>query len=57
MSSKKGTVFNPIDVIAGVLLVLSGLLTIFGIVNLGTVLAGLGLLIEAIKITMQFGVK
>ncbi|MEK6907389.1 MAG: hypothetical protein AABW45_02580 [Nanoarchaeota archaeon] len=51
---KKGSL-NFIDLIAGFLLIVAGIVTITGNVNLGTVLAGLGLLIEAIKITMKQG--
>ena len=47
--------FNPLDMIAGVTLVIAGLLTMFGLANLGAVLGGLGLLIEATKILMQQG--
>ena len=55
MIEKKGSIFNPIDIMAGLLLVVSGVVVILGNVNLGTVLAGLGLLIEAIKIMIQKG--
>ena len=51
---KKG-LFSPIDLIAGVLLILAGILTAIGKINLGTVLAGLGLLIEALKIMLKQG--
>lgn len=56
MTTKGAFVLNPIDVIAGVVLVLAGIATIAGSVNLGSVLAGIGLLIEAIKILMQQGI-
>lgn len=56
MTGKKWFLFNPIDLLAGILLVISGILVISGNVNLGTVLAGLGLLIEAIKIMVQKGI-
>ncbi len=46
-------VLNPIDIIAGIILVIAGLLTMVGLANLGAVFGGLGLLIEAIKILMQ----
>lgn len=55
MLGKKGVIFNPVDLIAGGLLVASGIVVILGNVNLGTVLAGLGLLIEAIKIMIKQG--
>ena len=46
---------NSIDIIAGFLLIIAGMVTALGNVNLGTVLAGLGLLIEAIKIMLKQG--
>ncbi|HIG93243.1 TPA: hypothetical protein HA242_00195 [Candidatus Woesearchaeota archaeon] len=52
---KKGLTINPIDIIAGLILVVSGIVTATGNVNLGSVLAGIGLLIEAIKMMMQQG--
>ncbi len=52
---RKGIAINPVDAIAGVILVLAGLITIFGMVNLGAALGGIGLLIEAIKILLQSG--
>ena len=53
--TKKGMMVNPIDVIAGVILILAGVFTILGNINLGAVLGGIGLLIEAIKMMMQQG--
>lgn len=55
MDKKAAFVLNPIDVIAGIILVLAGIATIVGSINLGSVLAGIGLLIEAIKILIQQG--
>ncbi len=53
---KKGVIGSlPIDIIAGALLVIAGIVTIVGNVNLGTVLAGIGLLIEAVKIMLKQG--
>ena len=52
--NKKG-MFNPVDLIVGIILIIAGLATAIGNVNLGTVLAGIGLLIEAIKILFQQG--
>ena len=52
---KRGMFFNPIDLIAGVILILAGLATVTGNVNTGSVLAGIGLLIEAIKILLKQG--
>ena len=46
---------NPVDIIAGLILVISGIATATGNVNMGSVLAGIGLLIEAIKIMIQQG--
>ncbi len=46
---------NPIDLIAGVLLIAAGVVTIMGQLNLATVLAGIGLLIEATKILLKQG--
>ncbi len=54
MVNKKGLV-NPIDLIVGILLIMAGVITAVGYVNFGTVLAGLGLLVEAIKIMIQKG--
>ena len=50
---KRGMFFNPVDLIAGVILILAGLATVTGNVNTGSVLAGIGLLIEAIKILLK----
>ncbi len=52
---KRGVAVNPIDLIAGVVIILAGIVTIFNMVNLGVVLAGIGLLIEGMKIMMQQG--
>ena len=51
----KKRVINPVDIMAGFLLVIAGISVTMGNVNLGTVLAGIGLLIEGIKIMMQKG--
>ena len=55
--NEKGIAFNPIDLIAGFILIIAGIVTAIGNVNLGSVLAGIGLLIEAIKIMIQQGLK
>jgi len=52
---KAMSVLNPIDVIAGCCLIIGGLTVILGYVNLGAVLGGLGLLVEALKIVFQQG--
>jgi len=46
---------NPVDLIAGMVVILAGLVTIFGMGNLGVVLAGIGLLIEGIKVMLKTG--
>jgi len=55
MMYKKGTLINPIDVVAGVVIIFAGVCTLFGWVNLGVVLGTIGFLIEAIKILMLSG--
>lgn len=52
--NKKGSL-NPIDLIVGILLIMAGVTTAIGYVNFGTVMAGLGLLVEATKIMIQKG--
>lgn len=52
---KKGALFNPIDIIAGVVIIIAGICTLFGLVNLGVVLGTIGFLIEAIKILLHSG--
>ena len=51
----KASLINPIDVVAGAILILAGVFTAIGNMNLGAVLGGIGLLIEAMKIMMQKG--
>ncbi len=46
----------PIDLIAGILVIIGGLLVIFGSVNLGSLFASLGLIVEIIKSLMGGGV-
>ncbi|MEK6807831.1 MAG: hypothetical protein AABX75_02260 [Nanoarchaeota archaeon] len=46
---------NLVDLIAGSVIVLAGIVTIFGMANFGVVLAGIGLLIEGIKIMLKLG--
>ncbi|MBI2040755.1 MAG: hypothetical protein HYT16_01510 [DPANN group archaeon] len=46
---------NPTDLIAGAIIIIAGLVTIAGMANLGVVLAGIGLLVEAIKIIIKLG--
>ena len=43
---------NPIDILAGLVVIFAGILIITSYVNLGLLLVGLGALIEAIKIVL-----
>lgn len=55
---KKGILFgHPIDIIAGVTIFISGIVIIFGYINLGVLIATVGLLIEAIKLLVKGGLK
>ncbi len=47
--------FHPIDLIAGIVIIFAGIMTIAGMVNFGVVLAGVGLFIEGLKILLQQG--
>jgi len=40
---------TPIEIIAGILLIIGGFAVMFGKINLGSFLASLGLLVELIK--------
>ncbi len=51
----KAALLNPIDLVAGVVIVIAGVCTIFGWVNLGVVLGSIGFLMEAIKILVKVG--
>ena len=51
----KGGQINLIDAIVGILLVIAGAVTFIGKSNLGALLAGIGLVIEAIKMLGRFG--
>lgn len=53
--NKKGAYGTGIDIIAGIVLIIAGIITANGQANLGAVLAGIGLLIEAIKIMLLQG--
>ena len=53
---KRGVV-NPIDLIAGVVIIVGGIATVFGYVNLGTVFVIVGSLIEAIKLMLRSGLQ
>mgnify|MGYP001575145707 CR=1 FL=1 len=48
---------NPIDVIAGLVVIGAGVLTIFGYVNLAVIVGGIGFLIEAIKVALSQGLR
>lgn len=52
---RKGMIFSPVDLVAGVLLVAAGALTMMGMGNFGVVVAGIGLVIEGIKVMLQMG--
>ncbi len=52
---KQAMIYSPIDVIAGVVIIIGGLATALGRVNLGAVLTGIGLLVEAMKMMLRFG--
>lgn len=54
MDDKRGMV-NPVDLIAGTIIIVGGIATILGYVNLGMVFVAAGSFIEAIKILMQGG--
>jgi len=47
---------NPIDVVSGVVLILAGVLMMSGFANIGVLIAGVGLIIQAIKVILQLGV-
>jgi hypothetical protein len=51
----KKAMVNPIDLIAGFIIIISGIITITGRINLGVVLASIGLLIEGLKILIKSG--
>lgn len=53
--NKKAVFVPTIDIIAGIIILIAGMLTIFGMGNLGAVFAGVGLLIESIRIILQSG--
>ena len=55
MPNKAQVPINSIDLIAGLLLILSGVIVIFGKVNLASFLAGIGLLIEITKVMIKQG--
>ena len=52
---EKQGIIGPIDIIAGTLLIVSGIIVAFGRVNLGSLIASLGLLIELMKIVINEG--
>lgn len=56
LMSKKGVMaFSPVDLIAGAVIIIGGLAIALGRANLGAVLTGIGLLIEAIRMMVKFG--
>lgn len=55
---KKGLLgLSPIDLIAGIIVVIGGFSIMAGYINLGSLIAGIGLIIEIIKAIMQGGLK
>ena len=54
--SKRGQL-ELINIISGLLLVSGGLVVIFNYVNFGLLLSGLAVVIEAVKIVMNQGLK
>lgn len=46
---------NPIDIISGVVLVISGALVIAGFANLGVFIGSVGLLLQAFKVLLKLG--
>ena len=48
---------NPIDVVAGAILVLAGIMLMAGFSNLGVFIVGIGMLIEVIKAMLKWGLK
>ena len=51
----KKAIINPIDLIAGIVIIIAGVITVIGKINFGVVLATISLLIEALKILMKSG--
>lgn len=56
MRNKKGQT-ELINIIAGLIVITGGVLVIFEYINLGLLFTGLGAVIEAIKLTIQQGVR
>lgn len=48
---------NAIDVAAGLLIIIGGAAVIFGYVNYGLLVTGIGSVVEAVKIFVQQGPK
>lgn len=57
LRGKGSLLMNPIDLIAGVMVILGGISVIVGYVNLGSLLSGIGLMIEIIKVLVREGLK
>ena len=53
INNKKGPIV--FDIIAGFILMVGGLLVAFGMVNLGSLIATLGLMMELIKLIIEKG--
>jgi len=56
MKGKKAQT-DAINIIAGLIIISGGALVIFNYINLGLLMAGLGTVIEAIKLVMQSGIR
>ena len=48
---------STINLIAGLVIIAGGISVIFNYINLGLLLAGVGSVIEAIKLVTQYGIK
>ena len=53
--SKKGALFDPINLIAGILVIVGGISIMLDKINLGTLLTTIGFLIEVIKLIIKQG--
>ena len=48
--------FDLLNIIFGLIVILGGVIIVFGKVNLGSLIAGLGLIFELIKVVVEQGV-
>jgi hypothetical protein len=56
MANKKG-ILNIVNLICGLIIIAGGVSVFINYINLGLALAGLGILIEAIKMVLTHGLK